>query len=136
MGEKKLLITGAFLVLTFSCSLFYMVDFLTNNLGELPSVLSGSATTIFGIYAIVSALLFVAIGIWGFLKPSNSLEAMNRRFTLTARIPGYFLLALIPIGFSIILIVLTKLVVWGLWLSIFSPVTSLIFLLLALVKKE
>ncbi len=135
MEIKKQLIVGAILIASVSCFLLELMSSIFDNLSYLPSALSGGIASIIAVIGTIYALAFVLIGIWGFLRPPPQLEELNKRFTLTASIPGLFLLSLMPIFFGIVLVVLTKQTTWGFCLSALSLPSLLLFLTLALRKN-
>jgi hypothetical protein len=78
---------------------------------------------------------FLAFVMWLVQKPEDRfLAELNRRYTIRATIPGYFIFAVVPSIFGMILIGLTGQANWGLWLACLS-VPSVILLAVLTLRK-
>lgn len=77
--------------------------------------------------------VLVLVG-WAVAKSKAPLEHISRRLTITAVIPGYFLVVLVPIMLGIFLLLLGH-VQWGVCLTFLSVPTIVIFFLIELRKS-
>jgi hypothetical protein len=135
-SPKKELIAGGIVVAILAWVLIDLVATVVRNEQYLPPADPSAISAVIGLAATLYAIGFVVIGAWGIIKASGQLEQWSRRLTFKATIPGYFLMALMPIAAGLILIVITRQTVWGFWLSCFSLPSVLILLALALRKNS
>jgi hypothetical protein len=133
---KKQYIVGAVFVIVLLCALIEIIPTVVENGPYLPTDFSKTFDIIIGICMSFYAFSAIVLGVWWTIKPSTKFMEWNKRFTLTASVPGYFLLALLPLLAGLILIVLTHETTWGFTLSCLSFPAILIFLALAIWKDR
>lgn len=124
------------MVLILLCALTQMMTSVVRDEQFLPAGFSGITATIIGIIMSFYAVASIVFGIWWALKQPSLFEEWNKRFTLTANIPAYFLLALMPMFAGLVILVLIRESAWGFWLSCLSFPSVLIFLVLSLWKTR
>lgn len=134
MPSKKELTIGAAVVVIFAWALIDMVMGVVRNEQYLPSAASGTTSTIIGLAATLYAVGFVGFAAWGIGKAFGQFEEWNKRFTLKATIPGYFLLALMPVAAGLVVVVVARQTAWGIWLSCFSLPATVMLLVLTIRK--
>ena len=130
-SSKRELIAGAVVIAGLSWLAMGMLDAINAEADNLLPPIIGTAGVIIGIALTLIALgcvILGLIGVRGSANPTSKAEAWNKKFTITARIPGYFLLALVPVWASLILVTLTGQAFWATTLNCVSVPVIFIFL--------
>jgi hypothetical protein len=130
MNLKKQLIVGSILMVAPICMLIQWISNVVEHQWSIPPGFSGNLAITIGIVASIYAVGSIVFGVLMVVTRSDKFDQWNKRFTLTAKIPAIFGLAFIPVFAGLVLIVLTRQVSWGFWLSCLSFPAVLIFLLL------
>ena len=79
-----------------------------------------------------STVFFLALAIVLVWRAKGRGAQRLAKLTLRAAIPGAWLLALLPVGAGVSLMVITGMVNWGMWLACLSVPTMFVLFLLAL----
>ena len=101
-----------------------------------PVVSDATAVNVIGWIATLYAIGSVALGVWGITRASGLLGNLNKRYTIRATIPGYFLLAFFPSTLGLGLVALTRQTVWSMWLALLSLPSILVLLAFTLRKSD
>lgn len=132
---KKEVILGAVVIAGVPWVAMGMLDTINAEAEILLPPITGTAGVVIGIALTLVALGSVILGIIGTrgsANPTSMAEAWNKKFTLKATIPGYFLLALVPVWASLILVTLTGQAFWATTLNCVSLPIIIMFLLMYL----
>jgi hypothetical protein len=84
-----------------------------------------------GVVMTVLGLIGIAFGIWSFLKKKQFIKLLDNRFTVKAIIPGHYILAFVPVGYGMVMILMFGLDFWGGWLACLSVPAVLLFFILS-----
>lgn len=134
MPSRKSLIGGALILAIFTCLLIEALTTVLQYQEFLPPAFQGAWATLIGLALTLYALGAVILGAWMILRPAGALGEWNRRFTLTASLPGAFFLALMPAFSGIVVAVLTRQSAWGFYLACLGLPAVIVYLVLALWK--
>jgi hypothetical protein len=127
------LIVGTVIVMLVACVLLNATATIVRNQQYLPQAITDPPIgNLINIVATLYAVGAVVFGAWLIARPNAKFEKLNQRLTIKGVLPGYFLIALVPVGMGLAIIVLTRQIAWGFWLACSSLVASLLFLIVAL----
>jgi hypothetical protein len=134
--HRKSIIAGAVIMLLLILLLIDSVAGIARVKGlSLPMVsLASELVNLLGWGITLYALGVLVLVGWAAAKSKVPFEQLSRRFSITAVIPGYFMLVLLPIVLGIFLLLLGQ-IQWGVGLACLSVPTVLIFLLIELSKN-
>ena len=137
--SKRELYTGAVLTLI-SISFFIGViaDISETMAGSLPLIeLEPGIFKFFGWGVTIYAIGMIILTVWAVSKRSDAFDQLIQRTTYRATIPGYFIIAFVPVVCGLFLIT-AGLGQWGMVLSCTGFPAVLVFLLLAIwnLKRE
>ena len=135
--SKKELYTGALLMLFLVGFFIGMVDDVPEYLAEvLPVIeLGPGVLKIVGWVVTIYALGMLALTVWAVIKRNEAFKQIIQKATYRATIPGYFIVAFVPVICGLILI-LIGLEQWGMMLSCTGFPAMLIFALLAIGRRK
>ena len=128
--SKKELIIGAVVVAI--VMQFLITSLVTIEQHSQPIVTGGNVANIIGWILTAMTIGYIALGVLLIVKAPASIESLNKKYTIKAAIPGYFLFALLPYIYGLLLIQFTRLSTWGFYLACTSIPTVFLFLVLLL----
>jgi H+/Cl- antiporter ClcA len=134
MNAKTSLIAGAIILLLFACFLTELVVSVAGNARAFqpPIISDPSSWNLLGLLAVLVIVSIVALTAWLIMRGNETAQRLNEKLTIRANIPGYFLVALLPIGLGLGIMVVTYRMEMGCFVSLLSIPSILIFLLIAL----
>ena len=125
------------IVMLVACVLLNATMTVIRNQQYLPQMITdptvGNVINLLVTFYAIGAVVF---GVWLIAKPNAQFEKLNQRFTIKGILPGYFLLALFPVGMGLVIIGLTRQTTWGSWLACSSLPVAMLFLAVALRKNN
>ena len=126
------LIAGTIIVILLACVLLNATATIVRNQQYLPQmIIDQTIGNLVNVAATLYAVGAIVLGVWLIARPSARFEKWNQRLTIKGILPGYFLIALVPIAMGLVIIVLTRAITWGSWLACSSLLATLLFLAVA-----
>jgi hypothetical protein len=131
--HRRELIAGTVVVMLVACVLLNAIGTLIRNQQYLPLMIADPAVgNVINIVVTLYAIGVVVLGMWLIARPGARFEKLNQRLSIKGVVPGYFWLALFPVGMGLVMIVLTQQTAWGFWLACSSLPVAMLFLIIAL----
>ncbi len=137
-NTKTSLIAGAIILLLFTCFLIDLAVLTAGNATafEPPLVSDPALWNLLGLLAVLSTLSIIVLAAWLISRGNATIQHLSDMFTIKATIPGYFLVALFPIGTGISVMLLTRRMEMGCLVTLLSIPSILLFLVIALRKTK
>ena len=134
MISKKELITGAIISLVVLVLLIFYASDVVKIYFQVSSPLTLTDHSVRTIGWIVTGWIILVLILTAVISmhPTKQYKNLIQKFTIRAVIPGYFVVATLPIFTGLSLAIVTGLVNWGLWLTCLSIPALITFSLLAL----
>ena len=132
--RRKELFAGAVIVFIIALWMVNVMEDIFINRGlAFPFELSLSVVKAFTWFETVGVLVIVIFALLDYGRKKPKIMKLSPRYDLKVRIPGYFLIALLPVGMAFIILGLGQ-DEWGLYLACVSFPALLGFLVIALRK--